>query len=285
MIRKLEQKTTTTDEKSNIPDGKKRRLQDDINSHSIQSRKIPTAAIGHPPSPLPTTDIHTPTSNVFATPRRTNLDHSYMREPSTVSTSSDAVTQTDFFLPPVPLRETGVKRQLNMDIFENSINDETIGLGILDSLSLDSEDDIHKDPTFSPSNIQQKAECSSSSSSSESDSGEEHENLENTYIVYESCLDELHRFRSRCGSPVAERKSFTRGSMLGCRVTCLSGCTYTWRSQSQKRNIPEGNLLISAAIVLTGNTYGRISEFIKPSTFRYSQKVHFQTYRNSMCFL
>ena len=81
------------------------------------------------------------------------------------------------------------------------------------------------------------------------------------YIVFEEQLEELHRFCKDCGSPVTEKTRFTSGSSVGYRVRCHAGHSYTWRSQPYQHDQPLGNIMMAAAILITGCTYAKISAF------------------------
>ena len=77
------------------------------------------------------------------------------------------------------------------------------------------------------------------------------------YIVFEENLEELHRFCKDCGSSVTEKSQFTSGSS----VRCHAGHSYTWRSQPYQHDQPLGNIMMAAAILVTGCTYAKISAF------------------------
>ena len=81
------------------------------------------------------------------------------------------------------------------------------------------------------------------------------------YIVFSDNLDSLHKFCNQCGSPVTEKSKRTTGSMISYSITCHAGHKYTWRSQPVQHRQPVGNLLISAAILTTGNTFAKIKAF------------------------
>lgn len=52
------------------------------------------------------------------------------------------------------------------------------------------------------------------------------------YLVYENKLEELMKFCSKCGSPIASiDKKSCRGTQVNYHFTCLSGCESSWCSQ------------------------------------------------------
>ena len=101
------------------------------------------------------------------------------------------------------------------------------------------------------------------SSEAESDTDTQDENWTNMnkYIIFQDNLDQLHRFCNQCGAPNLEKSTFTRGSMIGYRIKCHNGLSYVWHSQPQQKKQPVGNLLFAAAILVSGNTYAKISAF------------------------
>ena len=81
------------------------------------------------------------------------------------------------------------------------------------------------------------------------------------FIVNEKELDKLFSLCSTCGQAVVEMKKITKGSMLSIKATCLNGHTKEWNSQPYVDEMPLGNILIPAAVLLTGNTFAPISHF------------------------
>ena len=76
-------------------------------------------------------------------------------------------------------------------------------------------------------------------------------------IVFESNLDELFNFCGKCGSPVISKTKYFIGAMVGYKVSCHAGHTYTWTSGPVERKQPSLNLMSAASIVTTGCTYSR----------------------------
>ena len=49
--------------------------------------------------------------------------------------------------------------------------------------------------------------------------------------------------------------------MIGFRIACHQGHECMWHSQPYQHDIPLGNLLIAAALLITGCTFAKISAF------------------------
>ena len=103
----------------------------------------------------------------------------------------------------------------------------------------------------------------SSESSSTSDDEESVGGDDSRYIVFGDKLAELHNFCKQCGSPVVRKEEIKRGSMIGFRIACHQGHEYRWHSQPYQHDMPLGNLLIAAALLITGCTLAKISAVLQ----------------------
>lgn len=84
------------------------------------------------------------------------------------------------------------------------------------------------------------------------------------YIIFETKLDELMKFCSKCGQPVVQKAKSIEGSCVKYKISCHGGCEFTWKSQPYiSSHQPCGNLLISSAILTTGNNFNNIHNFAK----------------------
>lgn len=98
---------------------------------------------------------------------------------------------------------------------------------------------------------------------------------ERKFIVFESQLDVLLRRCQICGGIVEDScmvKSCS-GSMLNVSATCINGHDIKWDSQPIINRLPVGNLLVSAAILFSGNTFQRvcqIASFLKLQFFSHN---------------
>uniref|UniRef100_A0A6I8PVW7 Uncharacterized protein n=2 Tax=Xenopus tropicalis TaxID=8364 RepID=A0A6I8PVW7_XENTR len=112
---------------------------------------------------------------------------------------------------------------------------------------------------------------------------------ENKYLVFESCLDTL-LMGSRClgakTCPAAIRKLKKRtiGSFLSVDAECLNGHRFhLWDSQPKKGGMPLGNILTSAAILLSGSNYHKVSYMNKILGLKQVSKT--THYRNERTYL
>lgn len=80
------------------------------------------------------------------------------------------------------------------------------------------------------------------------------------FIVYWSELEKLFTTCNICGLNASIISSRCRGSCLLVKTFCAAGHNFTWSSQPNVGSIFAGNVDLAAGILLTGNTYGRISE-------------------------
>ncbi|KAF3837440.1 hypothetical protein F7725_004904, partial [Dissostichus mawsoni] len=138
---------------------------------------------------------------------------------------------------------------------------------------------------ISPPVVTPEAEQTESESDSECDPSDEHPTStdfepiqaftvpdntadERQFIVFESCIVNLFRKcqRTGCAAEVREFQRMLSGSRLIISTKCAAGCNYTWSSQPTLNRMGVGNLLLSAAILFSGNTYARmqdISDYLK----------------------
>ena len=188
--------------------------------------------------------------SLFGTPRRTRLDHSYYEKLSdtrTLGTQTDDVTV-------LPVKQGPIQTPQPLTSSSSETSEE--------------EEKSNIDADYLPS------------SSSESSSGEETKadvdyEKSRKFLVFEECLLDLLKFCTLCGAPVIETKSFNLGSMIGFTMSCHNGHTVTWRSQPLMNKTPLGNLMISAAVLLSGNTFTKIENFTKTlNLMMFSQSVY-----------
>ena len=64
-----------------------------------------------------------------------------------------------------------------------------------------------------------------------------------------------------CGGTVLDCQETNVGSQLSVKLFCINGHQSSWKSQPLIKNTPAGNLLSSAVILFSGNTFERISQF------------------------
>jgi hypothetical protein len=77
------------------------------------------------------------------------------------------------------------------------------------------------------------------------------------YLVFEEQLDRLFKFCPDCQSCITSTEKRITGTALTVSYTCHLGHNNIWHSQPYIRLMPVGNLLLSAAILLSGSTYAK----------------------------
>ncbi|XP_061183986.1 uncharacterized protein LOC133192121 isoform X2 [Saccostrea echinata] len=73
------------------------------------------------------------------------------------------------------------------------------------------------------------------------------------FIVFEECLDQLLQICTICGQKCDIKKTIV-GTLLFVSRVCVCGETFTWGSQPFTGSIPTGNLVLSAAILISGSS-------------------------------
>ena len=74
-------------------------------------------------------------------------------------------------------------------------------------------------------------------------------------FIFNDCLQELFQFCPACGSPVISHTQFCTGTLLiNSDIICSKGHERQWRSQPSIAGMPAGNLMVSAAILFSGET-------------------------------
>ena len=102
------------------------------------------------------------------------------------------------------------------------------------------------------------------------------------YIVFE---EELLKLFGRCleyGDEVLEKELLKKGSALKVTTLCKNSHSKEWVSQPLVNRAAAGNVLLSGAILFTGNTFSRVSEvasainlaFLSKSDYHNWQKKH-----------
>lgn len=104
------------------------------------------------------------------------------------------------------------------------------------------------------------------------------------FVVFRECLLALFKFCPQCGSPTEIEHEFLTGSMLTVKYSCLSGHSDVWRSQPFENKKPVGNVLLSAALLFTGNSYSKMSSFAKSINLAFPSKTVYQQEQNATLF-
>jgi hypothetical protein len=120
-------------------------------------------------------------------------------------------------------------------------------------------DDSHCDRTYQP-------ELDSDLDSSDNDdmTGQDLIPVEETakYLVFENQINKLFKFCPDCGASITGTNKYITGTMLSVSYSCQLGHNNTWHSQTSLRRMPAGNLLLSAAILLSGSTYSKAAQLL-----------------------
>ena len=104
------------------------------------------------------------------------------------------------------------------------------------------------------------------------------------FIVFENELLKLFKFCQQCGSPTDTTTTTRHGSMVTVKTSCLSGHTVTWESQPQVEGTAAGNLLITAAIVFSGNTYKHAADFAKHLNLQFISSSYYYKIQRKVIF-
>ena len=93
-------------------------------------------------------------------------------------------------------------------------------------------------------------------------SREDQEVTENKYIVFESCLKELHSQCLCCGGP-CKVETNSIGSLVNMKAKCPCGFHRDWNSQPMHGQMPIGNLIFSAGILYSGSSPAKVLQYFK----------------------
>ncbi|XP_056406023.1 uncharacterized protein LOC130297504 [Hyla sarda] len=106
------------------------------------------------------------------------------------------------------------------------------------------------------------------------------------FIIFESCFKKLISMipcsvKTKCKGRLTHYKKYFQGSMFSLIVKCSQGhVRQIWKSQPTVNNTPSGNLLLSAATVLSGNSFMKIDSLCKIFNLKSISKSNFLTYQN-----
>lgn len=104
------------------------------------------------------------------------------------------------------------------------------------------------------------------------------------FIVFENELLKLFKFCQQCGSPTDTTTMIQHGSMVTVKTSCMSGHTVTWESQPRVKGTAAGNLLITAAIVFSGNTYKHAADFAKHLNLQFISSSYYYKIQRKVIF-
>ena len=104
------------------------------------------------------------------------------------------------------------------------------------------------------------------------------------FIVSEEALNKLFKVCITCGQAILDQSKFIKGSMASVKSTCINVHINTWDSQPYVNGMPLCNLLIPAAILLTGNTFTPIEHFSSCLSLQMISKTTFYKVQNKYVF-
>ena len=103
------------------------------------------------------------------------------------------------------------------------------------------------------------------------------------YIVFKSSLLELFKQCTSCHNDCIGEVAYQKGTFVAVKQLCSHcGHEHTWTSQPHIKDTPAGNILLSAAILFSGATSGKIFHLlshmrvacISDRTFYYHQSQY-----------
>ena len=137
-----------------------------------------------------------------------------------------------------------------------------------------------------PYNPEETSESDYSSDTSQ----QSYESLENNslkepkYLVFWSSLLLLFRYCFTCREKTKITSARTRGTLLVVTMKCHNKHIHTWRSQPIVNKTGAGNILLSGAILYTGNTFKRISEMFDSINIPHFSRTLFDSIQKSLLF-
>ena len=132
-----------------------------------------------------------------------------------------------------------------------------------------------------------KCEMTDNAGSSSDDTDYEldsEEHPERKFLVFESCLKLLLQFCSKCGGTIFESTKTTSGSMFSVKMLCVNNHLTSWNSQPLIKHIAAGNLLSSAAILFSGNTFSHTAQFASFLNLKFFSHTTFYNIQNKYLF-
>ena len=156
------------------------------------------------------------------------------------------------------------------------------------------DEESPNDPPLSPLAVydsdddeEYKCEMTDNAGSSSDDTDYEldsEENPEQKFLVFESCLKLPLKVCSKCWGTIFESTETTSGSMFSVKMLCVNNHLTCWNSQPLIKNIAAGNLLSSAAILFSGNTFSHIAQFASFLNLKFFSHTTFYDIQNKYLF-
>lgn len=104
------------------------------------------------------------------------------------------------------------------------------------------------------------------------------------FLVFWSCLFPLFELCSKCFQKNSVTNVHFKGTLLTVKTLCKNRHAWEWRSQPRLNGTGVGNILLSAAILYSGNTFGRITELLQMINVVHFSRTYFFTIQKSVLF-
>ena len=188
--------------------------------------------------------------------------------------------------PPSKRREKAVNTdftcQLNTKIQFISPKNSAVVSDEFSSTDSDATVDNKSDQPYNPEETSE-SDYSSDTSQQSNESLENNFPKEPKYLVFWSSLLLLFRCFA-CKEKTKITSVRTRGTFLVVAVKCHNKHIHTWRSQPMVNNTGAGNILLSGAILYTGNTFKRISEMFDSINIPHFSRTLFYSIQKTLLF-
>jgi len=213
-------------------------------------------------------DAHKTVRSTAAAATKTSSECSSSETVSLPATHADAETQTEpaecCNCRPTGLNDTQQSLHSTHLLHTPSATHRTYTSQQTASSFTDSQmtDDTHCDRTYQPE-LDSDVDCDDNDDISNL-TGQDLMPVEQItkYLVFENQINKLFKFCPDCGSNITSTNKYITGTMLSVSYTCQLGHNNTWHSQTSIRRMPAGNLLLSAAILLSGSTYSKAAQML-----------------------
>lgn len=171
---------------------------------------------------------------------------------------------------------------LNLEVndcsLQSEFSEERVGqndIGIQCDIGLETYQKVEKNDDLS-FDIPSESEDESSTSDIDSDDDSQHEynrhdksnlstqndfNDNSCFVVFWENLSQLFKYCRQCSSRVCSQQHFTQGALVSIITICEQGHIMQWCSQPKTGKRPEGNILITAALVLSGILFNQFKVF------------------------
>ena len=104
------------------------------------------------------------------------------------------------------------------------------------------------------------------------------------YLVFEDELLKLFNRCAVCGEDVLQKNLVEKGSTLKVTTLCKNSHWKEWNSQPLVKRAAAGNLLLSGAILFTGNTFSHVSEVASTINLAFPGQSDYLHWQNNVLF-